>query len=112
MLIVPESEWRSRHNESKQALIDHFNQEMEKILNANASKDKYWILGKTRFPEEFGGKVGRVFLEAFDEKPPLVKQSFVYEVDNRRGVKTLLWVMHPDNTLSFPTLQKSISVAH
>jgi hypothetical protein len=40
-----------------------------------------------------------------------VKESFVYEIDNRRGVKTLLWVMHPDDTLSFPTLGKSIRVS-
>ncbi len=35
----------------------------------------------------------------------------MYEVDNRRGVKTLLWVMHPGDLLSFPTLGKSIRVA-
>lgn len=110
MLILPEKEMKDQHEAAKQGLTNHFNSEMEKVINANSSLDRYWILGKVRFPDEFNGKVGRVFLEASQSKPHLVKEAFLYEVDNRTGTKTLLWVMHPDDSLSLPTLKKTISV--
>lgn len=92
-------------------MTKHFNTLMEKVLNENASKELYWILGKAK-PERFQGKtVMRPFLQACDEKPGLIKESFVYEVDNKRGVKTLLWVLHPDGTMQLPTLKKSIRPA-
>lgn len=102
---------QEEHHNAKEGLITHFNTELEKILNENSEKDRYWILGKVRFPEELGGKVGRTFLEASTSKPPLVKDAFLYEVDNKRGVKTLLWVMHPNGDLRLPTLNKTVSVA-
>lgn len=95
------------HAERKE-LEKHFNAELEKILNQNANKDTYWILGKVRFPDELGGKVARTFLQACDEKPGLIRDTFVYEVDNKKGVKTLLWLMNPDGTLRLPTLNKTI----
>lgn len=110
MLITSAQEQMRQHVEARQGLVDHFNALMEKILNENAHKDKYWILGKTRVEKKKGKDVIRPFLQACDEKPGVIKESFVYEVDNRRGVKTLLWVMHPGDTLSFPTLGKSIRV--
>lgn len=106
MLIVPPEVQRRQHHEAKTGLLNHFNDEMEKILNQNTAVDKYWILGKVRFPDN--AHVGKVFLEACLEKPPLVKEAFLYEVDNRRGVKTLLWVMHPGGELSLPTIGKRI----
>lgn len=114
MLILPKEELQKRlesHNQAKEGLIKCFNEQLEKILNQNSNKDEYYILGKVKFPKELGGKVGRTFLEASDVKPPLVKESFVYHVDNKRGVKTLLWVMNPNGSLRFPTLNKTISVA-
>lgn len=111
MLILPPGEYRDQHVAAREGIISHFNNEMEKILSANASKDKYWILGKAKVHYKHGKRIVRPFLQACSEKPPLVKESFVYEVDNRRGVKTLLWIMHPDETLSFPTLGKSIRVS-
>ncbi len=114
MLILPEKEHkrlRERHEAEKSGLIDHFNQELEKIMNSNPDPDKYWVLGKVNFPENLEGKVGRVFLQACMEKPPLVANAFLYEIDNRRGVKTLLWVMNPGGKLSLPTLGKTLSVA-
>lgn len=111
MLVVPENVRREEHMKAKEGLTEQFNSMLEDILNKHSSVDKYWVLGKVRFPEEFGGKVGRVFLEACLEKPHLVTESFLYEVDNRKGTKTLLWVMHPGNELSLPTLNKRIHVA-
>lgn len=111
MCVITAQEHMRKHVEAREGLVKIFNRLMEKILVANAHKDTYWILGKSKCIRKRGVDIIRPFLEACDEKPGLVKDSFVYEVDNRRGVKTLLWIMHPGGTLSFPTLGKSISVA-
>ena len=111
MLIVPKSVQQANHMEARKGITDHFNVELEKLLNANTHKDLYWILGKAKVHRKNGKDIVRPFLQACDEKPGLVRESFVYEVDNRRGVKTLLWVMHPGDLLSFPTLGKSIRVS-
>lgn len=110
MLITPKDPIKE-HIEAREGITNHFNKEMERILNANQHKDKYWILGKASIHRKGGRQLVKPFLQACEEKPPLVKKSFVYEVDNRRGVKTLLWVMHPDDSLSFPSLGKSIRVS-
>ena len=111
MLILPKSVHETNHHQARQGMTDHFNAEMEKILNANQDKDVYWILGKVKAERKQGKDIIRPFLQACTEKPGVIRESFVYEVDNRRGVKTLLWVMHPGDTLTFPTLGKSIRVA-
>lgn len=110
MLILPAEKLKEKHEDAKRGLTDQFNKQMEEIINQNQNIDKYWILGKVRFPKELGGKVGRVFLGGCLEKPDLVKNAFLYEVDNKRGAKTLLWVSHPDNSLRLPTLNKTISI--
>lgn len=110
MLITPASHQLKKHVEMRQGITDHFNVLLEKILNENTHKDTYWILGKAKLERKKGKDIIRPFLQVCDEKPGLIKESFVYEVDNRRGVKTLLWVMHPGDLLSFPTLGKSIRV--
>ena len=111
MLIVPKSVQETNLIEARKGITDHFNVEMEKVLNENSHKDLYWILGKAKCHRKHGKDIVRPFLQACDEKPGVIKESFVYEVDNRRGVKTLLWVMHPGDLLSFPTLGKSIRVS-
>lgn len=111
MLIVPKSVQETNHMEARKGITNHFNAIMEKILNENSHKEKYWILGKAKMERKDGKDILRPFLQACDQKPDIIKESFVYEVDNTRGVKTLLWVMHPGDKLSFPTLGKSISVA-
>lgn len=114
MLILPKKNALLQKHEMESAQIKaHYNKELERILNENSNrKEIYWILGKLRFPPELGGKVGRTFLEASSEKPPLIKDAFLYEVDNTRGVKTLLWICYPDGTLRLPTLNKTISIAN
>ena len=100
------------HVASRNGILDHFNHLMEKIINANKHKDLYWILGKAKTSVDKNGKrVVKPFLQACNEKPGLVRESFVYEVDNRRGVKTLLWVFHQGDMLHFPTLNKAIRVS-
>jgi hypothetical protein len=96
--------------DAREGMNKQFNHMLEKIINENAHRDKYWILGKAKIEKKKGKDIVRPFLQACAEKPGIIKESFVYEVDNRRGVKTLLWVMHPGDMLSFPTLGKSIRV--
>ena len=111
MLILPAQEKERLHKQALEGVTDHFNVLMERILNENSSKETYWILGKAA-KETIGNKqIVKPFLQALDEKPGLVRESFVYEVDNKRGVKTLLWVMYPGDMLHFPTLGKTICVA-
>jgi hypothetical protein len=100
------------HIETREGITAHFNVLMEKILNDNRHKEKYWVLGKAKIERKRGKDIVRPFLQACDEKPGIIKESFVYEVDNTRGVKTLLWIMHPGDLLSFPTLKKSIRVTN
>jgi len=110
MLITPASVQLQKHVETREGITSHFNHMLEKILVDNKHKEKYWILGKAVIEKKKGKDIVRPFLQACDEKPGIIKQSFVYEVDNTRGIKTLLWVMHPGDLLSFPTLGKSIRV--
>lgn len=110
MLITPANVQMQQHIDAREGMTKQFNYMLEKILNENKDKDKYWILGKAKIEKKKGKDIVRPFLQACAEKPGIIKESFVYEVDNRRGVKTLLWVMHPGDLLSFPTLGKSIRV--
>lgn len=110
MLIQSPQAMMQAHVDTREGITSEFNHRLEKILNDNKSKDKYWILGKAKIIKNKGKEIVRPFLQACDEKPGIVKESFVYEVDNKRGVKTLLWIMHPGDLLSFPTLGKSIRV--
>lgn len=110
MLILPKEEFKKQHEDAKKGLHDEFSRQLEKLINENQKHDKFWVLGKVKFPEEFTGKVGRVFLEGCLEKPPLVKDAFLYEVDNRKGCKTLLWIMNPNGELRLPTLNKTVKV--
>ena len=110
MLITPVQVQMDAHVAAREGMTAHFNKELENIMNENKHRDKYWVLGKVKVHRRKGKDIVRPFLQACAEKPSVIKESFVYEVDNRRGVKTLLWVMHPGDMLSFPTLGKSIRV--
>lgn len=110
MLITSPKDQLDQHVATREGITNHFNDMLEKILVKNKHKEKYWILGKAKIEKKKGKDIVRPFLQACDEKPGIIKESFVYEVDNKRGVKQLLWVMHPGDMLSFPTLGKSIRV--
>ena len=110
MLVLPKEKLQELHNDAKKGLHNEFNRQLEKLINDNQKHDKVWVLGKVKFPKELNGKVGRVFLQGCLEKPPMVKEAFLYEVDNRKGCKTLLWVMNPNGELRLPTLKKTVKV--
>lgn len=99
------------HLLQRERLTDRHQFLMEKILKENAHKKKYWILGWPNTKRKNGKTRITPMMEAFDEQPEVTKESYLYEVDNIAGTKVLLWVMHPNNKLSLPSLGKSISVA-
>lgn len=108
MLIVPQEDLKRKISAEKEGIMAHYNRELERILNENSHLDTYWILGKLRFPPELGGRIGRTFLQACVEKPGLIAEAFLIEVDNRSGKKTTLWATYPDGSLRLPTLNKTI----
>lgn len=97
--------------EQRKRLTDRQCELMEKILIDNAHKSKYWILGMAKTKRKNGRTTITPFMCAYDEIPKLIKESYVYEVDNTTGKRTLLWVFHPNNQLMMPSIGKSISVA-
>lgn len=99
------------HLLQRKHLTDQHEKLMAKILEENANKSKYWILGLAQTKRKNKKTTITPFLKAYDEQPDIRKEAYLYEVDNTEGTKSLLWVMHPNNKLSLPTINKSISVA-
>lgn len=99
------------HLMARERLTDRHQFLLEQILRDNAHKEKYWILGMAMCKRKKGRTTIRPFLKAYDVQPELRKEAYLYEVDNTAGTKTLLWVMHPNNKLSMPSIGKSIRVA-
>lgn len=99
------------HLLQRQHLVDRHSRMMSKILKENADKDKYWILGWAKWKRKNGQTRITPMMMALYEMPELKKESYLYEVDNKAGTQTLLWVMHPNDKLSLPTVGKSIHAA-
>lgn len=99
------------HLAARQRLADRHMNLMDKVMKENDHKKKYWILGTAKCKRKNGKTTIKPFLKAFDSPPDVQKESYLYEVDNSLGTKTLLWVMHPNNKLSLPSINKSIRVA-
>ncbi len=98
------------HLAARQRLADRHMNLMEKLIKENSHKKKYWILGKAKSTRKNGRTTIRPILKAYDTQPDVQKEAYLYEVDNTTGTKSLLWVMHPNNKLSMPTIGKSINV--
>jgi len=99
------------HLMQRERLAERHAELLEKILEENAHKDKYWILGWTKTKRKEGKTRITPCLEAFDVQPKVTKEAYLYEVDNIAKTRSLLWVMHPNNKLSMPSIGKSIHVA-
>ncbi len=84
---------------------------MQKLMDQNKEKSKYWILGWVESNRKNGKTKIKPCMQAMDSIPDVTKESYLYEIDNTAGTKTLLWVMHPNNKLSLPTMGKSIHAA-
>jgi hypothetical protein len=99
------------HLAARRRLTDRHLNLMEKVMKDNSHKKKYWILGTARCKRKNGKTTIQPCLNAYDTQPDVRKEAYLYEVDNVEGTKTLLWVMHPDNHLAIPSINKSISAA-
>ncbi len=99
------------HLMQREYMVSRHARMMRKILEQNAGKTKYWILGWVETRKKNGKTRIKPCLKAMDEMPHVTEESYLYEVDNVAGTNTLLWVMHPNNKLSLPTLGKQIHVA-
>jgi len=107
----PEPSIGEIHIAARQRLCDTHLNLMDKIMKENSHKKKYWILGMAMCKRKNGRTTIRPFLKAYDAQPEVRKEAYLYEVDNIAGTKKLLWVMHPNDKLSIPSIGKSIRVA-
>ena len=100
------------HIAGRARLVDRHLKLMEEILTKNSHKDIYWILGMADCKRKKGRTTIRPVLTVCDIQPQIRKEAYLYEVNNLAGGKPkLLWVMHPNNQLSLPQLEKTIRVA-
>lgn len=99
------------HLLQREYLTSRHSRMLDKILEENLHKEKYWILGWAKTKRKNGKTRITPMMQAFYEMPNLIKESYLYEVDNKEGTRKLLWVMHPNNKLAFPTIGKSIHAA-
>lgn len=99
------------HIAARQRLADRHMNLMDKIMKENSHKKKYWILGTAKCKRKNGRTTIRPFLKAYDSQPAVQKEAYLYEVDNQAGTRALLWVMHPNDKLAIPSINKTISVA-
>jgi|SRR6478736_4537604 len=99
------------HLLQRQHLVDRHTRMLEKVKKENLNKDKYWIMGWAESKRKKGQTHITPKMMALYEMPTVKNESYVYEVDNIAGTQALLWVMHPNNKLSLPSLGKSIQVA-
>ncbi len=99
------------HLAARQRLADRHQNLMEKIMKENSHKKKYWILGMAKCKRKNGQTTIRPHLKAYDVQPDVQKEAYLYEVDNTTGTRNLVWVMHPNNKLSMPSIGKSIHAA-
>ncbi len=99
------------HIAARQRLADRHMNLMDKIMKENSHKKRYWILGMAKCKRKNGRTTIRPFLKAYDVQPEVQKEAYCYEVDNTAGTKQLLWVMHPNDKLAIPSINKTISVA-
>jgi hypothetical protein len=99
------------HLMQRERLAERHAELLAETLEENSHKDKYWILGWTKTKRKEGKTRITPFMKALDIQPEVTKESYLYEVDNIAGTRNLLWVMHPNNKLSMPSIGKSINVA-
>jgi len=99
------------HISARKRLTDRHMNLMDKIMKENSHKKKYWILGMAQYKRKNGRTSIRPFLKAYDTQPEVQKEAYLYEVDNILGTKDLIWVMHPNDKLSLPTINKTINVS-
>ena len=99
------------HIAARQRLADRHMNLMDKLMKENSHKKKYWILGKADCKRKNGRTTIKPWLKAYDVQPEVQKEAYLYEIDNMAGTRSLVWVMHPNDKLSIPSINKTISIA-
>ncbi len=99
------------HLYQRQRLTDRHSFLLEKIIKENSHKERYWILGTAKSKRKDNRTKITPFLKAYDVQPDLQKEAYLYEVNNTLGTRNLLWIMHPNDKLSMPTIGKAINVS-
>lgn len=99
------------HLMQRKRLAERHGNLMEKLLEENIHKSKYYILGMVQTRRKNKRTSITPVLTVCDEMPAVKKESYLYEIDNIAGTRTLIWVMHPNDKLAIPSIGKSISVA-
>lgn len=99
------------HVAARKRLADRHLNLMDKIIKENNHKKRYWILGMAKCSRKNGRTTIKPCLKAYDKQPDVTKEAYLYEIDNTKGTRELLWVMHPNNKLAMPSINKTISVA-
>ena len=90
-LILPDSFY-----EDKEAMVNSFQKSLEKFLSDNSDVDHpYFLLFKGAFDEN-NPLVNRQAFSRYARRPPLITNSMVFWVDNKRGACLLLW--HVDDS--------------
>lgn len=91
--------------ETTDAIIEADNEQLQKILNANKHKDKYWIVLFAKPSKRFvEGKPTLIkVLKAYSKKPTDMVGMIVGEVDNTKG--TIDWTVNmPDVPFDYNSL--------
>lgn len=99
------------HIAARERLTDRHTHLLERLIKENSHKKKYWILGIVKSKRKNGRTTIKPYLKAYDVQPDVQKEAYLYEIDNTEGTRNLLWVMHPNDKLSIPSINKTISVA-
>ena len=107
----PEPSIGDIHIAARQRLADRHMNLMDKLMKENSHKKKYWILGKADCKRKNGRTTIKPWLKAYDVQPEVQKEAYLYEIDNMAGTRSLVWVMHPNDKLSIPSINKTISIA-
>ena len=112
MLDAPLPTLGENHLAQREYMVNRHARMMQKIIENNLEKEsKYWILGWVESSRKSGKTRIKPRMQAMDTIPEVTKESYLYEIDNTAGTRTLLWVMHPNNKLTMPTIGKSIHAA-
>ena len=74
--------------------VEEFSKKLNGFINENQDiREPYFILFKQNFDQKNPGIAREAMSVYLDRRPPLLKGSMVYWVDNTRGACFLLWTV-------------------
>jgi len=99
-LILPK-----RYQKNRRDYIDHISQDfgkkLEKFINEHDEmREPYFVLFKAN-TNHFKPNERKEAMSLYIKRPPLMKNSMVFWVDNTRGACILLWTISSDGKAKF-----------